>query len=325
MPSLFGDNRATFSLLVDREMATLLEAGLRSGISPIGVIYQCEFLGLSPAFNVKVTAEYKRVYDHLETEFGARGQIYAVSLAAEIDAAFQKLRDSGAIKIEVMNFTDDADLKKQSDSAFEWFKTQLLADFFNSALQPPTFMTRTPGTGGLLGQLQTLLGALAAPQSSTDRAPQRGSPTAQTPTSAPPPTGQDSGVAEPGSVNQAAAASGGGGASGSGSGASGIAPFQIAFSLKFYHQEELKTRTFEYSMQAAVAREVAPQGLFSTVASGLNLDRAIVEVRMDDDFFDRIIARVSMGEDLDAAQISSVAVNLEYPANRPAGQVPFAH
>ncbi|HEX9781468.1 MAG TPA: hypothetical protein VGA56_01905, partial [Opitutaceae bacterium] len=247
-PSLFGNNRATFSVLVGREMATLLEAGLRSGISPFGVIYDLEFLGLRPAFNVKVTAQYSRVYTHLETEFGARGQIQVVSLAAEIAAAFQKLRDDGSIKIEVMNFTDDEDLRKQADDAFAWFKTQLLEDFFDTALQPPSFMTRTPGSGGLLGQLQSLLGSLAAPQAAASVVPQRGAPTTESPTSADPATGQQSGVPAAGSVNQAAAGTAGGGAvaaGGGGAGGSSLSPFQIAFSLKMYRQEELKTRTFE--------------------------------------------------------------------------------
>ena len=315
-PSLFGNNRATFSLLVDREMATLLEAGMRTGVSPIGVIYDLEFLGLRPAFNVKVTAEYKRIYNHLETEFGARGQIYAVSLAAEIAAAFQKLRDEGAIKVEVMHFTDDEDLRAQATAAFDWFKTQLLNDFFNSALQPPSFMTRQPGSGGLLGQLQNLLGPLSRPQEGSSSTPERGAPATEAPTSAEPPTGMGSGVTSSRAASQAA--SGGGGAGGGG-GASDMSPFQVAFSLKMYRQEELKKRTFEYSMQAAVAREAAPQGLFSTVLDGLDLDRAIKRVDLDDDFFDRIRVNVSMGEDLEAAQISAVAVNLEYPAEREPG------
>ena len=98
-PSLFGFNRATFSLILSREGATLFEAALRAGISPVGVIYDLEFLGLRPAFNVRITADYRRIYDHLEVEFGARGQIQMVSLAAEIAAAFQKLRDEGHIKV----------------------------------------------------------------------------------------------------------------------------------------------------------------------------------------------------------------------------------
>lgn len=319
-PSLFGFNRATFAIILSQEGATLLEAGMRSGISPIGVIYDLEFLGLRPAFNVKITAEYHRIYEHLEVQFGARGQIYAVALAVDIAAAFQKLRDEGAIKVEVLNFTDDEDLTKKADEAFNWFKTELLKDFFKSSLEPPSFM-RQGGPGGLAGQLQQLLGALGGSDTTTP-SPQRGQPTTTPPTSAPPPENQASGVTSTTETNRAAANTGGGAGGTGGTGASNISPFQVGFSLKFYRQEELKTRTFEYSMQAAVARDAAPQGMFATLVANLDLNRAIREVSLDDDFFDRLVATVSMGADLQAAGISAVAVNLEYPAERKPGQEP---
>ena len=146
-PSLFGFNRATFTVILSQEGATLFEAALKAGISPIGVLYDLKFLALAPAFNVKITADYKRIYTHLETEFGARGQIYMVSLAADIGLAFQKLRDEGAIKVEVLNFSDDEDIRNQSKEAFDWFKTELLNEFFQSALQPPSFYARRQRVG----------------------------------------------------------------------------------------------------------------------------------------------------------------------------------
>lgn len=322
MPSLFGDNRATFSVVLNQEGATLIEAGLRTGISPIGVIYRLEFLGMRPSFDVKITAEYRRIYNHLETEFGARGQIQAVSLAADISAAFQKLRDDGVIKVEVTHFTDDDDLRRQAEEAFNWFKTELLKEFFETAMEPPSFMTRSSGGGlGILSQLQNLFGALGRPQSSNTMTPVRGEPTTQPPTTAPPPTEPSSGVPSTSDVSASrqTPATGGGG-----SGAdSNIAPFQVAFSLKFYRQEELRTRTFEYSMSAAVAQEIAPQGLFATVVDGFDLDRFIKEVNLDDDFFKRLIVNVSMGASLLESDITSVAVNMEYPALRAPGVNPI--
>ncbi len=324
-PSLYGFNRATFTVVLSQEGATLVEAALRSGISPIGVLYDLEFEGLRPAFNVKVTAEYKRIYDHLETQFGARGQIYAVSLGVDIAAAFQKLRDDGAIKVEVVTFTDDDDLRKQAEECWNWFKTELLKDFFKSALEPPTFM-RANSSGGLLGQLTSLLGSLGTSQTVPSQ-PQRGAPSTQTPTPAPPATSIDSGVQSTAETNRAAAGAGTAGAAtgGSGGGSGGptsVSPFQVAFSLKYYHQEELKTRVFEFSQQSAVARNAAPQGLFSTVVNGLDLRRAIKEVSLDEEFFRRLVATISIGSDLAAAGVSKVAVNLEYPGTRLFGEEP---
>ena len=322
-PSLMGDNRATFALLVDREAATLLEAGIRTGLSPISVIYSLSFLGLRPAFRVKVTANYKRIYNHLETELGVRGQIQAISLAADIQAAFQKLKDKGEVKVEVMNFTDDSDLKQKADEAWQWFEQKMLNDFFEPALDPPSFMTRTTGGGlGMLGQLQNLFGSLNPPaQTGGTLAPALGAPTTAAPTVAPAPAGLSDNVPPTSQTNQtlAAANAGSGGAHGP-SGAAGMAPFQVAFSLKFFHQEEERERVFDYSMQSAVEQKAAPQGMFGSVVDGFALHRMIREVNLDDDFFNRLIVGVSMGADLTNTGISAVAVNLEYPGERKANE-----
>ncbi len=321
-PSLFGFNRATFSVVLSQEVAALFEAALQAGISPIGVIYDLEFLGLRPAFNVRITAEYKRIYDHLEIEFGARGQIYAVALALDIDLAFQKLRDDGSIKVEVLSFTDDANLRKQADDAFNWFKTELLKDFFKSSLEPPSFMKQT-NTTDLVGRLQSIFQGLNSAQTSPTLNPVRGEPTKEPLTPAAPPKKQEDGMKSTADMNRAATQSGSE-SSGGGSGADrGISPFQIGFTLKYYRQEELKTRTFEFSEQAAVAREAAPQGLFTTMVQGLDLSRAIQHVNLDSDFFKRLITTVSASDEFTIAGISTLGVNLEYPGTRKPGEDPL--
>lgn len=313
-PSLFGFNRATFAVVLTQEAATLFEAALKSGISPIGVIYDLEFLGLRPAFNVRISANYHRVYTELDLEFGAKGQISVVSLGVDIGAAFQRLRDKGVIKVEVLSFTDDENLRKQADAAFDWFKTELLKDFFKSAVEPPQ-LVKSGGTGGLLGQLTNLLGPLGTTQTGSSQ-PQMGSPSNATPTPAQPPANQSSGVTSTAQSNTASQAGGGGGAGGG----TNPSPFQVAFSLKYFDVVEDKERIFEYAMQSAVAREAAPQGLFSTIVQGLDLSQAIKEVSLDDEFFNRLAATVSMGGDLNAAGINVVAVNLEYPGVRGANE-----
>ena len=86
-PSLLSDNRATFGVMLDHEGALLMEAALKSGISPIGVIYDLEYLGMRPAFNVKITADYTRIYDHLEMQFGIKGGVGPISAAVDIGLA----------------------------------------------------------------------------------------------------------------------------------------------------------------------------------------------------------------------------------------------
>jgi hypothetical protein len=328
-PDIMGSHRATFAVTLDHENSLLLEAGLQSGICPMGIIYDLEGLGLAPAFNVKITADYKRIYEHLELQFGVKAQIQMVSIGADVDLAWQKLRDEGAIKVEVLNFSDDESLRKQADAAFDFFKTELLKDFFKTALEPPSFMKPNSGNTGLLGQLQGLFGQLGATQSGSST-PQRGAATQEAPTSSPPPASIGDGQTTTTEANRSAQgnaqggtpAANGGGANGAGGG-SGFGPIQLAFSLKFYRQEELKTRTFEYSMRQAVERHACPQGLFSTLVEGLDLSRAIKRVDLDSDFFRRLLTHVSMGADLARNGITSVAVNLEYPGTPKPGEQPI--
>jgi hypothetical protein len=319
-PSLIGDNRATFGVMLNHEGATLMEAALKSGISPIGVIYDLEYLGLRPAFDVKIHADYKRIYTHLETQFGLKAGYGPISAAVDIGLAWQKLRDDGSIKVQVIAYTDDADLRRQADAAFDWFKTELLRDFFKSSLEPPSFMRQ--GQGGLLGSLQSLLGPLTQTQQGALNPP-LGQPTTAAPTVAAPPVGANSGLTSLADTNRATTAAAGGPTPATGTGGAGGGPaaggfgIQLGFSLKRYEQEELKSRDFEYSEQAAVARDAAPQGLFSTMVAGLDLRRAIKEVDLDDDFFKRINATFTLAADLAAEKITAVTVNAEYPAERP--------
>jgi hypothetical protein len=68
-PSLLGDQHAIFSISLDSDAATLIEAAYENDMSPIGVIYQLEFAGLRPAISVSAVVDYKRVYDQLKIDF----------------------------------------------------------------------------------------------------------------------------------------------------------------------------------------------------------------------------------------------------------------
>ena len=320
MPSMVGDNRATFGVVLDAEGAALMKAALQSGVSPIGVIYQLDYLGLRPAFDVKVHADYHRVYDDLELQFGLRGGYGPISAAVEIDAAFQKLRDSGAVKVEVINFTDDADLRGQADDAFNFFKTEMLHDFFQSSMPPPSLQSAGSG-GGLLGQLQTQLNGLTQGQTGS-AAPTRGQPTTLAPTPAPAAGNLSSNVTPTATANSTSTAAASGAPTGGG--AAGGAPFgiQLGFTLRKLEAEELKQRDYEYSMQAAVSRTAAPQGLFSTMVGGLDLSRAIRTISLDDDWLKRMVTTATLAGDLTAEGLAAVTVNVEYPGVRPANVDP---
>ena len=47
IPSLAGDNTALFSLTLSQEGATILEAALEEGMTPVGVVYNLKFTALA--------------------------------------------------------------------------------------------------------------------------------------------------------------------------------------------------------------------------------------------------------------------------------------
>jgi len=66
-PSLLQDQRAIFSVSLDPDAATLLEAAYDDDLSPIGVMYELEFQALRPALSVHATVDYKRAYEMFKT------------------------------------------------------------------------------------------------------------------------------------------------------------------------------------------------------------------------------------------------------------------
>jgi len=346
-PSLYGNNRATFGVALSQEGATLMEAALKRGISFVGVVYDLQFLGMRPAFNVKVTADYHRIYNHFEAELGVQAQIKAVTLGADIGVGLQWLEDQGAIKVEVTRFTDDEDLKRQAEEAVKWAKAKIAEDLFQSSLQPPSFMTRSRTDplsallnafgSGLGGAVRTVMPNPRTPASSAGSSPPPERPRpAPTPSSnggggggsggeSPPSSGSDRSrlesrtdhVASPESQQEA------GQAGAPQADAGSLMPFRVAFSLKFYRQEELKKRVFEYSMQAAEKRTAAPQGLFTTLIEGINLADRIISVNLDDDFFKRLTAEYGVLCDWEHDGISLVNIGLEYPGGLEDGEQPI--
>lgn len=143
VPSLFGENSAAFSLTLSQEGAIIIEKAFNEGLTPVGIIYNLKFTGLRPALDVKITADLKKVY----TQFSASlsGQYYFFK--AGIDAGFEKLVQSKAIKIEVTNFITDEDKKEKEKWALDFFKDKLLNDFFEPTLSPGKLLGETPKTG----------------------------------------------------------------------------------------------------------------------------------------------------------------------------------
>src|SRR5262245_5512004 len=151
-PSLGGDNNAVFSLTLSQEGSIILDQAFRDGGMPVGVIYDLKYTALRPALDVKITANFKRIYDHLSfgVDLTAGAVIYGVPvyLEAGIDMAFEKLKQDGVISIEVINFSNAADEAENEKWALDFFKQNLLQRWFQPTLAPVTFDRKPPtGTG----------------------------------------------------------------------------------------------------------------------------------------------------------------------------------
>ncbi len=132
-PELFGNNDALFALTLTQEGASILQQAFKDSAAPVGGIYNLKFTGVLPALDVKITADLKRVYESFSVDLTA--QYYA---QVGIDATFEKLRQDGAIKIEVVNLTTDGSAAAQETWALNLFKDQIISTWFQPSLSPTT-------------------------------------------------------------------------------------------------------------------------------------------------------------------------------------------
>jgi hypothetical protein len=135
VPSLYGDNAAAFDLTLSEGGVTILHDALQHGTTPVGVIYNLKFTGMRPALDVKITTNYKRIFDQFSASLSGRYYF----LQATIEAGFEKLRQDGVIKIEVTNFTGQPDYDQKAQWALDFFRDKLIADWFEPTLLPGQF------------------------------------------------------------------------------------------------------------------------------------------------------------------------------------------
>jgi hypothetical protein len=333
-PSLHGDNTASFSLTLSQEGAIILEKAFQEKTTPVGVIYDLKFTGMRPALDVKITADFKRVYDQFSA--GLEAQVYFVR--AGLEAGFEKLVQDGVIKIEVTDYTGEADMDEKEKWALDFFKDKLLSEWFEPTLTPG----QIAGGGARPESISAVIqagNALRPPLPPTPprpsatppapAAPSRPSPMTGTGRDAPPaapapaasgdaasPTAGTGELLPSSPVPPAAAvgvnvpASAAPNAAGAGS-AAGF-PVAVSFKLKYIRQEELKTVTLEYHRSEATQRTYAPQGFFGLLTADLEQGNHFVEVDMDAPYFRAFSVVVDAPVDFRAIGLTSAQVALDY-------------
>lgn len=348
-PSLDAANRASFSLTLTQEGATILDETFTRGGTPVGVIYDLKYSGMRPALEVTITANMERVY----RQFAVSGEAQVMFLRSGIDQAFERLVQDGSIKIKVLNFTGAADAAAKEDWALNFFKDHLLATHFSPSLTVGTIQGGFPQAEGL-DAVMTRADALRPPPTpaptkpTADESPARSRPAAdpsdsatvgtgkgaqvpgtvaappadaETPTDA---TGEAAGAAtaaELGTAAQsgvirAAAAPGvpAGAATAPPAPAQTDAKPQAVASFRFrgITQEERKTITLSYSRAEATQRSYAPQGFVGLLAGDLDRSSHFIEIDLDDPFFRVMDIRANTLADMSKLGLKAVEVALDY-------------
>lgn len=135
-PALYGDNRAAFSVQLTQEGVTTLEAALRGELSPIGIVYSLDFLGLRPAYHVSVQVDWERIQKHLEEH-----EEWSVPLIAQssIDTLVDELEESRAITITADTFVledDGSPVVARRDQALDDVRDMITETFFEPSVDP---------------------------------------------------------------------------------------------------------------------------------------------------------------------------------------------
>lgn len=135
-PALYGDNRAAFSVRLTQEGITTLEQAMRGVLSPIGIVYSLDFLGMRPAYHVSVHADWDLIQKHIsEHEEFSVPLIYQSS----IDKLVDSLEETRAIVVETDTFVleeDGSAVIARRDQAMDDIRDMITDTFFEPSLDP---------------------------------------------------------------------------------------------------------------------------------------------------------------------------------------------
>lgn len=257
-PSLVGENAAIFSLTLNENQTAILEQAFERQGQPIGVIYNLEYTAMTPALDVRLTANLERVYEEFQITFGFEGIVPTkppLLLDASLETALQNLVQNGDIDMEVVVFIDEEDIKRQRDEALRLFLDILLKDWFVPTLELPRVSDEDDRD------------ELAVVDST-------GTPTPET-------TESDNSLL--GDVQDIAET------------AEEILP-QAKLKLRFVEQTERKTITYEFRGSQTTTKTYHPQGFFGLLLENINKNEHFILANLDDPFFRNLEIQVEAPE-----------------------------
>ena len=135
-PALYGDNRAAFSVRLTQEGVTTLEAAMKGVLSPIGIVYSLDYLGMRPAYHVSVHADWELIQKHIsEHEEFSVPLIYQSSIDTFVDS----LEEARVIEVKADTFVleeDGSAVISRRDQAMDDIRDMITETFFEPTLDP---------------------------------------------------------------------------------------------------------------------------------------------------------------------------------------------
>jgi hypothetical protein len=253
-PSLYGSNQAAFSVSLDAAGVTVLEKALQGEMSPIGIVYSLDYLGLRPAFSVRLHVDWNRVQKHLDESFG----IDALFVSTQIEKAVDELIESRAIDLQVDTFVpegeDTSSIIADRDKAVHEVYDMITAAFFTPSIDP--VKEEQDGWQKAEHFAKTISGL---------------------------------------------AATGGWGGIGS-----------FSYKKIDYTRVDKKILDVNITERTTVKRSCFRQGHLAGLVRGLDLSKFIMDVDLNDPYFQRRRVKAISRANLDEDSIQSVAVRLRY-------------
>lgn len=134
-PALYGENQAAFSVQLDQSGVTVLDKALQGFMSPIGIVYELEYLALRRAYAARIRADWDRVYEHFSQAKGFSSPVFS----AQIEEVVDELIENQVIEVEIDNLIA-GDPGAGAISDFEQIvnevKDMVLKSFFEPSLDP---------------------------------------------------------------------------------------------------------------------------------------------------------------------------------------------
>ncbi len=317
-PSLYGDNRAVFTLELSHEGALLMRASLQDpGASQVAVIYDLEYRGLMPAYEARITIDFRQVYTFLRSRFTLNTLVFR----ADIDNETERLIKEGHIKIEDVDYLsqDPAKMVERAQRLRELAKELATWSFFRPGLQPGQVLATDRGelraadptaaasavTAGFSTPLQVALtgaGRTAPGQANVGgRTDGAGGIAGQDPVAGAENTAASTTTPEAGERPLTAVEAW-----------NKAGRPQAALLLRSLTQEEQQTITFDLRQVSAAKRSAGPQGAIRIAAGAASLAGRIKEIDLNDPFFERLSGTVISTADFASTGVKAMVVKIRY-------------